>query len=178
MAVNLPADFRRTLPWDVVRELAGYVREKRIVTYGPWRFAQHQYCQTCHHNTTLHTTPNRKPWPCGLCDCPILNHPGLDAYVEQWSAQRGLSRPGLPIAVQVAVLARDGMVCRYCGRKVHRRRRGPGKLHFDHVYPRSLGGMDTAGNIVVACARCNLGKHDDPTIVPADWNEGALSRAS
>jgi 5-methylcytosine-specific restriction endonuclease McrA len=58
------------------------------------------------------------------------------------------------------VLERDGMICRYCGRKVHQRRTGPGKLHLDHVTPHSKGGLTTVENIVVSCRKCNLAKSD------------------
>lgn len=35
-----------------------------------------------------------------------------------------------------------------------------GKWHIEHMVPRALGGADGAGNLVAACAPCNLAKRD------------------
>jgi 5-methylcytosine-specific restriction endonuclease McrA len=166
------------LPWEVTRQLAGY-----LLTGPAWEpppFDAWRFCRACEHNATLHTLRNRKPWLCGRpgCRCPGLDHELLDAWAAAWLAHRVAAatanlRPPIPEAVKAAVLARDGMVCRYCGRGVYRRRRhGPGRLHFEHVVPWSLGGRHTVDNIVVACARCNMAKHDDPSIVPPGWALG------
>jgi len=45
---------------------------------------------------------------------------------------------------------RDEFSCQYCG--------GRGDLTFDHVVPRSRGGVTSWENVVAACARCNLTK--------------------
>ncbi|MBZ4021855.1 HNH endonuclease [Rhodobacter sp. TJ_12] len=45
---------------------------------------------------------------------------------------------------------RDGFCCQYCGAK--------GDLTFDHVIPRSKGGVTSWENVVAACAPCNLKK--------------------
>jgi 5-methylcytosine-specific restriction endonuclease McrA len=45
---------------------------------------------------------------------------------------------------------RDGFCCQYCGAK--------GDLTFDHVVPRSRGGITSWENVVAACAQCNLRK--------------------
>ena len=45
---------------------------------------------------------------------------------------------------------RDGFCCQYCGSK--------GDLTFDHVVPRSLGGVTSWDNVVAACSPCNLKK--------------------
>ncbi|MFN7400490.1 MAG: HNH endonuclease, partial [Sandaracinobacter sp.] len=57
----------------------------------------------------------------------------------------------IPIAVRRAVIERDGLVCRYCGRD-------DGDFHLDHVLPASRGGQNSADNLVVACAACNISK--------------------
>lgn len=44
------------------------------------------------------------------------------------------------------------IVCAYCAK--------PGELSRDHVVPRSRGGPDHAGNIVMACRLCNSAKGD------------------
>lgn len=45
---------------------------------------------------------------------------------------------------------RDEFACQYCG--------GGGELTFDHVVPRSRGGLTSWENVVAACSRCNLRK--------------------
>ncbi len=51
------------------------------------------------------------------------------------------------------VFARDGFTCQYCGRKPPQV-----ALHVDHKQAKSRGGSDELGNLVTACASCNLGK--------------------
>ena len=45
---------------------------------------------------------------------------------------------------------RDQFTCQYCG--------GKGELTFDHVLPRSRGGITSWENVVAACSPCNLRK--------------------
>ena len=45
---------------------------------------------------------------------------------------------------------RDSFCCQYCGAK--------GDLTFDHVLPRSRGGITSWENVVAACSPCNLRK--------------------
>lgn len=49
---------------------------------------------------------------------------------------------------------RDEFCCQYCGAK--------GELTFDHVIPRSAGGITSWENVVAACAPCNLRKANRP----------------
>ena len=46
------------------------------------------------------------------------------------------------------IYLRDNHTCQYCGKS-------GGNLTIDHVVPKSRGGDDTWGNLVVCCARCN-----------------------
>jgi hypothetical protein len=63
----------------------------------------------------------------------------------------------IPIRLRIAVLARDGYRCVYCGR------RPPDvQLEADHVVPRAQGGTGTDTNLVSACQDCNGGKSDLP----------------
>jgi len=56
----------------------------------------------------------------------------------------------IPASVRRNVKARDGVRCVYCNRR--------GRMHLDHVIPLIEGGKSAEGNLVVACARCNLRK--------------------
>lgn len=48
---------------------------------------------------------------------------------------------------------RDGSICAYCGLKYTHN-----KLTRDHVYPKTLGGMNTWTNLLTACKSCNANK--------------------
>lgn len=52
------------------------------------------------------------------------------------------------------ILERDGYKCVRCGRTAE----DGIKLHVDHIYPRSKGGMATLENGQTLCNECNIGK--------------------
>ena len=49
------------------------------------------------------------------------------------------------------VFRRDGHKCAYCGTT-------KGKMHLDHIIPKSRGGLNTLENLTVACSACNWSK--------------------
>jgi 5-methylcytosine-specific restriction endonuclease McrA len=51
--------------------------------------------------------------------------------------------------------------CAYCGQVLQK-----GKTHVDHIRPVSKGGRSDRDNLCLACARCNLQKHDR---TPEEW---------
>jgi 5-methylcytosine-specific restriction endonuclease McrA len=64
-------------------------------------------------------------------------------------------KPALyPAFTRFNVFLRDRFACQYCGSK-H-------ELTFDHLVPRSKGGMTRWENVVTACAPCNLAKGNLP----------------
>lgn len=69
------------------------------------------------------------------------------------------------------ILRRDNHTCRYCGRSAP-----DARLTVDHVVPTTLGGTDTADNLVAACSDCNAGKSSVPADAPlvADVAQDAL----
>ena len=57
-----------------------------------------------------------------------------------------------PAFTRFNVFLRDRFACQYCGARE--------ELTFDHVIPRSKGGLTTWGNVVAACSPCNVRKAD------------------
>ena len=55
-----------------------------------------------------------------------------------------------PAFTRFNVFLRDRFECQYCG--------AVDDLTFDHLVPRSRGGMTTWGNVITACSPCNLRK--------------------
>lgn len=70
------------------------------------------------------------------------------------SVHRGGREP-ISARVRFEIFERDGFTCQYCGAKAP-----DVELHVDHIVPVSKGGTNDPGNLVTACARCNLGKSD------------------
>jgi 5-methylcytosine-specific restriction endonuclease McrA len=62
-----------------------------------------------------------------------------------------------PAFTRFNVFLRDRFSCQYCGARED--------LTFDHLIPRSRGGLTEWENVVAACAPCNLRKADK---LPAD----------
>jgi 5-methylcytosine-specific restriction endonuclease McrA len=63
---------------------------------------------------------------------------------------------------------RDEFCCQYCGSK--------GDLTFDHVVPRSRGGITSWENVVAACSPCNLRK-GNRTLKQVGFHLGRKPRA-
>ncbi len=70
-----------------------------------------------------------------------------------------------PAFTRFNVFLRDRFSCQYCGTRED--------LTFDHVIPRSRGGLTTWDNVCAACSPCNLRKGgqmpDDCGMHPAQW---------
>jgi 5-methylcytosine-specific restriction endonuclease McrA len=66
-------------------------------------------------------------------------------------ALRQYIKPALyPAFTRFNVFLRDRFACQYCGCK--------NDLTFDHLVPRSKGGLTRWENVITACAPCNLAK--------------------
>jgi 5-methylcytosine-specific restriction endonuclease McrA len=55
----------------------------------------------------------------------------------------------------------ENVCCHWCGNLF-----SPNQCHVDHVIPISRGGAHCLSNLVVACAKCNMQKHDK---MPEEW---------
>jgi len=83
-----------------------------------------------------------------------------DGFVE-------IKREDISDDLRYAIFERDGYQCRYCGREEP-------PFHIDHVYPVIKGGETSYNNLVTACVKCNLEKHDKVGIWPKSieyWKE-------
>lgn len=58
----------------------------------------------------------------------------------------------IPDAVRFAIIAEYDGECQYC--------QAPDATHIDHIVPRSKGGSDDIGNLILACRSCNFRKNN------------------
>lgn len=67
------------------------------------------------------------------------------------------------------LMARDGSNCTICGEPLDRKIEDPDDqryITFDHIIPRSRGGLDTDSNKRLAHRACNEARGNDP--IPVD----------
>jgi 5-methylcytosine-specific restriction endonuclease McrA len=67
---------------------------------------------------------------------------------------------GVPSYLREIVIARDGLLCRYCGRELIEGADWPLYPTLDHIVPRSQGGDHLVENLAVCCQPCNQRKKD------------------
>lgn len=72
-------------------------------------------------------------------------------------------RPRVDPYKRAEVFARWGFACAYCDAPAE---------HLDHIKPIARGGRDVLGNVIPACADCNLSKSDKSL---ADWALACLA---
>jgi 5-methylcytosine-specific restriction endonuclease McrA len=111
-----------------------------------------------------------EPWQRAICDL-FLGKVEVVEYSRDRTIQGAARAWPLPSVVRVVrhfkrekirvrfsrlnIYARDGFTCQYCAARF------PSEdLTFDHVTPRSRGGMTTWENIVTCCIPCNRQKSD------------------
>ena len=85
---------------------------------------------------------------------PLLVKTFIDALIKQWRRQSAAKRSTssyVPDAIKAVVYQRDGGRCMECGYE------GP-YIQYDHVFPRSKGGLTNVENIQLLCGMCNLKK--------------------
>ena len=73
--------------------------------------------------------------------------------------------PQWPAFTRFNLFLRDRFNCQYCGEA--------SDLTFDHLLPRSKGGLTTWENVVTACSKCNLKKYNhlyhEANMKPIQW---------
>ena len=81
----------------------------------------------------------------------FVRSPTLEIRLPSVVSLKTFVKPALhPAFTRFNVFLRDRFSCQYCGARED--------LTFDHVIPRSRGGMTRWDNVVTACAPCNLRK--------------------
>ena len=81
----------------------------------------------------------------------VVHSPSFEMKLPSVVSLKTYVRPALyPAFTRFNVFLRDRFSCQYCA--------APEDLTFDHLVPRSKGGMTTWNNVVTACAPCNLKK--------------------
>ena len=84
-------------------------------------------------------------------------------------------RRGLQIT---RLLSRDGTNCAICGAELDRKEpepwRNPRALSFDHIVPRSNGGLSNLANLRLAHRRCNMQRGNDPLVEDGDDEMAAV----
>lgn len=80
-----------------------------------------------------------------------VHSPSLDMNLPSVVALKTYVSPArYPAFTRFNLFLRDKFTCQYCG--------ATDDLTFDHVIPRSKGGLTRWDNVVAACAPCNLRK--------------------
>lgn len=81
----------------------------------------------------------------------VVRSPSFEVRLPSVVSLKAYVKPALyPAFTRFNVFLRDKFTCQYCGTKK--------ELTFDHLIPRSLGGLTRWDNVVTACSPCNLAK--------------------
>ena len=119
-------------------------------------YRNQQYCSNeCQKGLPYHRRRNK----CKVCGEYYKPTARRTAYYCSWEC----SSADTKAHSRFIILERDNFTCIYCGRSSFE---DSAELHIDHVVPHSKGGTNTASNLVTACKRCNLEKHDKPLMNP------------
>jgi len=85
-----------------------------------------------------------------------VHSPSFEMRLPSVVSLRNYVKPSrYPAFTRFNVFLRDKFECQYCG--------SPEDLTFDHLIPKSRGGLTTWQNVLAACAPCNLRKGNRTT---------------
>lgn len=91
-----------------------------------------------------------------------VHSPTMEMRLPSVVSLRSYVRPSRnPAFTRFNVFLRDRFTCQYCGTEA--------ELTFDHVVPRSKGGLTTWQNVVAACSPCNLRKSNKLPDIAKMW---------
>ena len=81
----------------------------------------------------------------------VVRSPSMSLNIPSVVVLKDYIRPAKSVAfTRFNLFLRDEFTCQYCGAK--------GDMTFDHVIPRSKGGLTMWENVVASCSACNLKK--------------------
>lgn len=81
----------------------------------------------------------------------FVHSPSVEIRIPSVVVLKDYVKPRRTVAfTRFNLFLRDEFSCQYCGQRKD--------LTFDHVVPRSRGGVTSWENVVAACSRCNLAK--------------------
>jgi 5-methylcytosine-specific restriction endonuclease McrA len=85
----------------------------------------------------------------------VVRSPSMAIHIPSVVVLKDYVKPQKRVAfTRFNLFLRDHFCCQYCGSR--------GELTFDHVVPRSAGGVTNWQNVVAACSPCNLKKGSKP----------------
>ncbi len=85
----------------------------------------------------------------------VVRSPSTEIRIPSVVVLKDYVKPQKRVAfTRFNLFLRDEFRCQYCGAR--------GELTFDHVVPRSAGGVTSWQNVVAACSPCNLKKGSKP----------------
>jgi hypothetical protein len=100
-----------------------------------------RFCKTCQQKLTKKYVKY----------CDLCKNKATVTYYEKKAKKLKHKK----LKLRFYILKKFNFTCQYCGRK------SPNiKLQVDHIFPKSRGGTNSAGNFTVACSDCNVGKGD------------------
>lgn len=98
-------------------------------------YRRRRFCEVCCYGTY----PLDEDGHCAECER------------KRWAKYKvNRRRKKISKGTRAAVIARDGLACRYCATPLQR-----ADVTLDHVIPCRVGGRSGADNLVVACFPCN-----------------------
>jgi len=81
----------------------------------------------------------------------VVHSPSVEIRIPSVIVLKDYMKPAKTTAfTRFNLFLRDEFMCQYCG--------SHGDMTFDHVVPRSRGGLTTWQNVVASCGPCNLRK--------------------
>lgn len=74
---------------------------------------------------------------------------------QQYEAEHRTRRGFIPRSLFLRLAGEQNWRCCYCGCAMDADGKRPTRATFEHVVPRSCGGTNSEGNLVIACSGCN-----------------------